>query len=98
MWETEVIELGRVPEKTSQTVLFKFKQPLPDNFKIKNMSSSCGCSVPKEIKEGIQVTYTPAAVPPQMENGEYNTFKIINVWTNKEHFRLELKATIYKKK
>lgn len=101
MWETENIDIGRCKEKETITVLFKFKLPLPEGFKIEEMASSCGCSTPMQTKEGIEVKYTPQVVPPQLETkagakGEYSTHKNISVQTNAGHFILRINGIIYK--
>lgn len=97
MWESELIELGRVKEGTKHFIPFTFKEPLPEDFKILDMKSSCGCSVPKEESFGISVEYKAGNVPPQLlTKGEYTTTKRISIKTSEGDFMLEFRVTVFK--
>ena len=61
----------------TKDIIFYPKEKLKD---IDNMTSSCGCSVPR-IKNGkIVVTYTPGSIPIHLQYlGQYKTNKTITI-------------------
>jgi hypothetical protein len=71
------IVLNDLKVGVTKDIIFYPKEKLKD---IDNMTSSCGCSVPR-IKNGkIVVTYTPGSIPIHLQYlGQYKTNKTITI-------------------
>jgi hypothetical protein len=82
---------GRVGKKME--IVFVPDEELPE---IDNMTSSCGCSIPRLEDGKIKVKYTPASIPFHLAyQGEYRTTKNITVnFKNKTTNTLSFTAII----
>lgn len=76
-WESKNIKLGQIKAGKKVEVVFKALEPLNIDY----MSSSCGCSSPKQVDDKIIVTYTPGYVPIHLQHlGQYKTKKKITIY------------------
>ena len=55
MWDKKIVDIGNVETGENYTVIFNYKGDL----KVKNVSSSCGCTRPKVMGNKITVVYKP---------------------------------------
>ena len=71
------INLGDLRVGITKSITFHPKEELKD---IDNMTSSCGCSIPKIENGKIVVTYTPGSIPIHLQYlGQYKTNKTITI-------------------
>ena len=98
MWDNSSINIGRVKEKTTKTVLFKYTGVVPKDFEIDSIEVSCGCMTPTfDFNTGyLTVIYNVGAVPKHLRyKNEYTSTKKIILKTSEGQFTLKYKATIY---
>ena len=71
------ITLNDLKVGVTKNITFHPKEKLKD---IDNMTSSCGCSIPKIENGKIVVTYTPGSIPIHLQYlGQYKTNKTITI-------------------
>ena len=71
------INLGELKVGVTKSITFNPKEELKD---IDNMTSSCGCSIPRIENGKIVVTYTPGSIPIHLQYlGQYKTNKTITI-------------------
>ena len=94
-WKDPVKHIGTVKQGLKLTVMF---QSFPNVPKIKKLSSSCSCSVPKfnSFDGTLMVDFTPRSVPFHLRTqGWYETVKSIHVtYEDSTMDTLKLKAKV----
>jgi hypothetical protein len=76
-WGNKSINLGTIKENVKKIIIFEALNELNN---IHSMSSSCGCSTPKQDGNKIVVSYTPGTIPFHLiSQGFYNTTKTITI-------------------
>jgi hypothetical protein len=71
------IVLNDLKVGVTKDIIFYPKEELKD---IDNMTSSCGCSIPRIENGKIVVTYTPGSIPIHLQYlGQYKTNKTITI-------------------
>lgn len=71
------INLGELKVGVTKSITFHPKEELKD---IDNMTSSCGCSIPKIKNGNIVVSFTPGSIPIHLQfSGQYKTNKSITL-------------------
>ena len=71
------INLGELKVGVTKDIIFYPKEKLKD---IDNMTSSCGCSIPKIKNGNIVVSFTPGSIPIHLQfSGQYKTNKSITL-------------------
>lgn len=71
------LDLGELRAGVIKTITFYPKEELKD---IDNMTSSCGCSIPRIENGKIVVSFTPGSIPIHLQfSGQYKTNKSITL-------------------
>ena len=98
MWTRQHIDLGKIRQQTKHLIAFGYDGPVPEDFNVTKLESSCGCTTPKFIKINGSLTanFTAPNVPQHLLwRGEYTTTKKIKMYTtNHGNFEFTFKATI----
>ena len=97
MWKQEIINTGRVKAKVPITIKFEYLR----EGRFVSAKSSCGCSIPEWKGDGIEVIYTPAAIPAHLKGKtEYESTKHITVIMIEDlmqkNYNLKIQSTVYK--
>ena len=89
------INLGELKVGVTKSITFHPKEELKD---IDNMTSSCGCSIPKIKNGNIVVSFTPGSIPIHLQYlGQYKTNKTITInYKDGSSETLSFRATIKK--
>lgn len=94
-WKSKHYNLGEIKVGIKKEIIFT---PTEDLKEINNMTSSCGCSLPKLIGNTIVVIYTPGSIPTHLISiGKYDTTKTITInYKDNSQDILSFSATIKK--
>lgn len=74
-WISKHLDIGEVKINKEVTIEFKFDG---DAKPIKNLNSSCGCSIPyyDEVNKLVRVKFTPGAIPVHLK--KFQDFYVIS--------------------
>lgn len=97
-FEQEIIDYGRIALNSDGVRVFKFKNTGKSALVIKNIKSSCGCTVPKKPTEPIMPGNTGEIEVKYATNKPGGFSKMITVYSNASEpmKRLRIKGIVIK--